>query len=295
MVRTIARVLLCGFLFGTVVSLSVPPSQAQWIEAPGTGWVKVQVAHQDTRERFDENGTVESYFNEDARSITTTVRLSAAVGLLRGVDAWVDVPYHRLAFNDVTRDRLTTGIADPRLFLRVGPSLVGRDELPVAVALRGGVKFPVGDFQISAEQISLSQGQRDWELILEVGKSLHPWPVYLVGWAGYRWRETNTEIERKPGDERLLYVAAGGTVDRLRWKLALDGQFGNPPVRRDFGGIELERDRRTLVQLTPTLGWSMGPGAVEASVRVPLHGRNLPAGPVFTLGYFLSWNEPLWK
>jgi hypothetical protein len=22
--------------------------------------------------------------------------------------------------------------------------------------------------------------------------------------------------------------------------------------------------------------------------RVPLHGRNLPAGPVFTLGYFLT-------
>lgn len=292
-----SRALFCFLvlLVALVGGTGGTPSRAQWIEAPGTGWVKLQVAHQDTRERFDENGTVEPYFNEDARSITTTVRFSAAVGLWRGLDAWVDVPYHRLAFNDAVRDRLTTGIADPRLYLRVGPSLFGVDDWPVAVALRGGVKFPVGDFRLSAEQISLSQGQRDWELLLEVGKSLHPWPVYLMGWAGYRWREANTEIGRKPGDERLLYVAAGGSLDRLSWKLALDGQFGRPPVRRDFGGIELERDRQTLVQVIPTLGWSVGPGAVEAGVQWPLHGRNLPAGPVFTLGYFLNWTEPFWK
>ncbi len=270
-------------------------SYGQWIEPPGTGWATLRVAHQDTRDRFDENGTVESYFNEDARSITTTVRFSGAIGLWRGLDAWVDVPYHRLAFNDATRDRLSTGLADPRFFLRVGPSLVGVEDLPVAVALRGGVKFPVGDFQISAEQISLSQGQRDWEVLLEAGKSLHPWPVYVMAWGGYRWRETNTEIERKPGDEWLFYAAVGGSVERFHWKLAIDGQFGQPPVRRDFGNIELERDRRALVQVVPTLGWTVGPGAIEAGIRLPLHGRNLPAGPVFTLGYFFSWDDPLWK
>lgn len=276
-------------------SALVSVSHGQWIEAPGTGWASLRVAHQDTQMRFDENGTVEAYFNEDARSITTTVRFSGALGLWRGLDVWVDVPYHRLAFNDVTRDRLTSGIADPRFFLRVGPSLIGIDDLPVAAALRGGVKFPVGDFQISAEQISLSQGQRDWELLLEVGKSLHPWPVYIMAWGGYRWRETNADIERKPGDEWLFYGAAGGSIDRFQWKLALDGQFGQPPVRRDFGNLKLDRDRRELVQVIPTLGWRIGPGALEAGVRLPVHGRNLPAGPVFTLGYFFSWNDPLWE
>ena len=288
----------CYWLAGVIAALwllGAMPSHAQWIEAPGTGWVKLQVAHQDTRDRFDENGTVEPYFNEGARSITTTVRLSAAIGLLRGLDAWMDVPYYRLAFNDVVRDRLTTGVADPRLFLRVGPSLLGAGEWPLALALRGGVKFPVGDFQLDAEQISLSQGQRDWELLLEVGKSLHPWPLYLMGWAGYRWREANTDIGRKPGDERLIYVAAGGSVGSFGWKVALDGQFGRPPVRRDFGGIRLSRDRRELVQLVPTLSWALGPGAVEAGAQLPLRGRNLPAGPAFTLGYFLSWDRPLWE
>jgi len=104
----------------------------------------------------------------------------------------------------------------------------------------------------------------------------------------------NAQTQKKPGDEQLLYVAAGGTLDRFRWKLALDGQFGNPPLRTDFG-LELEQDRQELLQLIPTVGWRVGPGAVEAGVRVPLHGRNLPAGPVFTLGYFLAWDNPPWK
>lgn len=88
----------------------------------------------------------------------------------------------------------------------------------------------------------------------------------------------------------MVYVAAGGSVDRFQWKLAVDGQIGRPPLRTDFN-LTLERDRRELVQLIPIVGW----GTIEAGVRVPLHGRNLPSGPVFTLGYFLTWDEPLWR
>ena len=280
-------VVLGGILFSS-------SSYGQWVESSGTGWIKLQVSHQDTRERFDENGTVESFFNEGARAITTTVRMTGAVGLWRGIDVWADVPAHRLVFNDVTRERRSAGLGDPRMFLRMGPALFGVDDLPVAVALRGGVKFPVGDFPVSAEVIPLTEGQRDWELLLEVGRSLYPWPAYVMAWVGYRWRETNTEIQRKPGDERVFYAAAGGSVDPFRWKLAVDGQFGRPPVRTDFG-LRLGGDRRELVQLIPTVGWTIGPGVLEVGGRVPLHGRNLPAGAVFTLGYFLTWDEPLWK
>jgi hypothetical protein len=276
-------------LIGILLSVLTPTDGlGQWIEPPGTGWVQLQGAHHDTRTRFDENGTVEPYLKEDARSITTTIRLTGALGVWRGADVWIDVPYHRLAFNDVTRDRLTTGIADPRVFVRVGPSLVGVDDLPLAFALRGGVKFPVGDFRINAEKISLSQGQRDWELLLEVGKSLHPWPVYVMGWAGYRWREVNKKTGFKPMNERIAYLAAGGHVNRFQWKVAVDGFSGRPTEI-------FSANRRELVQLIPRVGWRVGPGAIEAGARVPLHGRNLPAGPAFTLGYFLTWDEPLWK
>ena len=275
-------------------ALLVPPARGQWVEAPGTGWVKLQGAHQDTRRKFNREGEITAFDSEDARSLTTTVRLTGAVGLWRGLDAWIDVPYHRLAFNDVQADRLQTGVADPRLFLRAGPALVGLDALPFAVALRGGVKFPVGEFDVNAEVIPLSEGQRDWELLLEVGKSLHPWPVYVMGWAGYRWRQENPTSATKPGDERLFHLAAGGSVEAFRWKLALDGLMGCPPVRTDFG-IVLDNDARELVQLIPTVGWQVGPGTIEAGARVPLHGRRLPAGPTVTLGYFLTWDRAPWK
>jgi hypothetical protein len=57
----------------------------------------------------------------------------------------------------------------------------------------------------------------------------------------------------------------------------------------------LQDDERELVQVIPTVGWKVGPGGIEAGLRVPVHGRKFPAGPVFTLGYFLSWDDPLWK
>lgn len=281
-------------LWGLLCTFLSPASFGQWVEAPGTGWAKLEVSHQDTRQRYDETGTVEPFFNEDARAITSTVRFTGALGLWKGVDLWIDAPAHRLAFNDASRDRLSAGIGDPRVFLRTGPALFGIDELPFAVALRGGTKFPVGDFAVDAEIIPLSEGQRDWEVLLEMGRSLYPWPVYVAAWAGYRWRRPNTEIDRKPGDERLFYLAVGGSVQQFQWKLAADGHIGRPPVRTTFN-LRLERDRRTLIQVNPTLGWMVGPGAVEVGARLPVHGRNFPAGPVFKVGYFLTWDTPLWK
>lgn len=268
---------------------------AQWLEPPGTGWAQLRAIHHPTDTRFGPDGTIEPLFNEDSRSITTSVFLTAAVGLVPGLDVWGQAPFHRLQFNDVVRDRTSTGLGHPKLFLRVGPRLIGLDTgRPLAV--RGGVKFPVGDFPIDAEIIPLSEGQRDWEVLVELGHSFHPWPVYVMGWVGYRWRETNTAIARKPGDERLFHVALGGTIGRLTWKLAVDGLLGRPPIRTFDAGftIELEQDTRRLVQLMPTVGWQVGPGAVELGARFPVDGRNLPAGPALTLGYFFNWGVPLW-
>lgn len=285
--------LLIGVFAVAGVLLVGRPVHGQWVEAPGTGWVELQGSHQDTQTRFDENARVEPLFNEGARALTSTLRLTGALGLWQGLDVWLDAPFHRLEFNDAVRDRLSVGPGDPRLYLRAGPSLFNVDNLPFAVALRGGVKFPVGDFEVDAEVIPLSEGQRDWDLLLEVGRSLHPWPVYVMAWAGYRWRESNTSIHRKPGDERLFYLAAGGSLNRFQWKLALDGLFGRPPVRTSFD-LPLEKDRRELVQVIPSVGWKVGPGAVQVGGRLPLHGRNLPAGPIVTVGYFVSWDEPIW-
>jgi len=298
------RLCVSGLFVLLAALLAAPVASAQWVEAPGTGWAQVQVSHQQTEEGFNGDGNVVPLVQtpgDEGESIITTVRFTGALGLVRGADAWVDIPLHRQEFNStnpVTEDLRNTGLGDSRVYLRMGPSLFGVDALPVAVALRGGAKFTSGNFSVDAETISLSEGQRDWELLLEVGKSLHPWPVYVQGWAGYRWRERNDEIDRDPGNEGLFYLAAGGSVDRFQWKLAVDGLFGEPSARQ-AAGARLEVSPRELVQVIPTVGWQLGPGALQAKARLPVHGQStranqLPAAPTFVLGYFLSWNRALW-
>lgn len=282
-----------ALIVGLIGCLLPFPIHGQWVEPPGVGWVELRVSHHDTREEFDKDGDSVPFESEGARAMTTTLRLTGAVGFRPGLDVWFDAPFHRLEFNNAQGDRLSAGPGDPRLFLRAEPTLVGIDDLPVALALRGGVKFPLGDFEVDAEVIPLSEGQRDWEMLLEVGKSLHPWPVYLLAWGGYRWREENAEVEQKPGDEWLLYLAAGGSRGPFHWKVALDGLFGQPPIRTRFD-LSLENDKRQLVQLIPSLGWSVGPGVLKVGGRVPVHGRNFPAGAIGTVSYFLSWDDPLW-
>lgn len=275
-----------GVVWGLVWLLpGVLPAGAQWVEPPGKGWVQVSVFYHNTRNRFDEDSKVRRLFSEGGRSITTSVFVTGAVGLVRGLDAWVQVPYHRLQFNDVADERQSTGIGDPRLHLRIGPELFGL-RLPVPVALRGGVKLPAGAYTRDSEVIPLAEGQRDWELMLEVGHSFWPRPLYVSGWAGYRWRETNDEAVHKPGDELFVFATVGGSAGPLRWKVALDGLFGRTPT---FLGLPLSSARRRLVQVLPTLGWDVGAGVVEVGGRFPFSGRNLPAGPALVLGYFFTW------
>ena len=279
--------------------LATTPRHGQWVEPPGTGWINLQVAHQTTERAFDKNGNIVSLGEvvEGARSTITTVRVSGALGLVRGIDVWGDLPFHRQEFNSPGSDLLTTGAGDARVFLRAGPSLIGVDALPVAVALRGGVKLTTGNFVNDAETISLSQGQRDWSLLLELGKSLHPLPLYVSGWTGYRWREENEEIARDFGNEWVFNTAVGGHLDRFEWKLSVDGFFGDPTFDTRTG---FEFAARELVQVIPTAGWNIGPGTAQIGARIPVHGQSprfdrLPAGPTFTVGYFLSWDNPLWK
>ncbi len=269
--------------------LLAAPAPAQWIEPPGRGWVQLSLYHHDTRNRFDPSRSVVPLFNEGGRALTTSLFATAVAGVYRGADVWLQVPYHRLAFNDVAAERRSTGLGDPRLHGRIGPALFGLPAVPVA--LRGGVKFPLGRFTRDAEVIPLSEGQYDVEVMLEAGRSFYPTPLYVMGWAGYRWRAFNREIDRKPGDERFAYAAVGGRLRSFDWKLAVEGLWGLAPRRRLPSGLEipLALDRRELVQLLPSVGYGVGPGTLELGGRFPVAGRNLPAGPAFFAGYFARW------
>ncbi len=280
------RRLRCFFL----VWLLPVAASAQWVEPPGNGWIQISLYHHDTMQRFDVDRKIAPLFNEAAHSITTSLFVTAVVGLYRGLDVWGQVPVHRLQFNDVAASRQSFGLGDPRIHLRIGPSLFGLD-LPVPIAVRGGVKWPVGDFPVDAEIVPLTEGQPDWELMLELGHSFYPWPLYASGWIGYRWRTTNHDIDRKPGNERFGYFALGGLLGKFTWKAGLEAIIGEKWISFTGVRIPLSKSQRELIQFMPTIGWQLPVGTIEIGGRWPIAGRNLPAGPALTMGYFYRWKS----
>jgi len=155
------------------------------------------------------------------------------------------------------------------------------------VAIRGAIKIPAKEFPVDAEVIPLTEGQVDFELFLETGYSFYPAPVYVMGWLGYRWRLPKGDV-RHPGDEVLLYAAGGGDLPyRFVWKFALEGLWGGTPI---IDRVPVENARRRMLQVYPTLGFELGPGVIDVGGRIPLTGRNLPAGAALILGYFFRWS-----
>ena len=260
-------------------------TKAQWVEPKGAGWIQLSLFHLDTNNRFDEQGEKRALFNEGGKSVTSSLYVTGAYGLVDGLDLWAAFPVHRLAFDDIAATRRSVGFGDPRIYVRVGPEIWG-GERRIPIAIRGGVKLPVGTFPVDSEIVPLTEGQRDWELILELGHSFYPKPIYLAGWLGYRWRETNTLSERRPGDELLFYIAAGGEASWWGWKIAADGLLGKKWTSLTAVEILLSNSERELVQLMPSLHAGVGTGQLEAGVRIPVHGQNYPAGTTLFLGYF---------
>ena len=253
---------------------------AQWVEPKGQGWASLSVFRQDTRDAYDVEGDT-GMFPAMGRDVATGSFLTLAVGLLDGLDAWAQFSFQRLRFDDLVGRRTSTGFGDVRLFARTAPLRALGVSTPLAI--RAGVKVPVGDFDVGSNMIPLGDGQRDWELMLELGHSFYPAPTYVMGWIGYRWREEATEDATDFGDERFFYAAVGGEVGPIGYKAALEGWYGATPV---FGGFESPGAKREMIRFNPSLLIPAGPGQIEVGVRWPLAGKNLPAGKDLVLGYF---------
>lgn len=277
---------LAGGLAVLLALLAAPDAAgAQWVNEPGEGWIEVSVFHHETDEEYRASGEAEPFF-ADGHMISTSTFLNGAIGVLPGLDVWYQAPVHHFQFDDAAGDRTKTGIGDIRGWLRLGPGALGlEDPVPVEVALRGGVKLPGSDFPVDAEVIPLTEGQRDWELLVEVGRSFYPLPLYVKGWVGRRWRERNAEVRWDPGNETFAFLATGGSAGAFTWELAAEGLWGDPPVKE---GIFLQNGGRKMIQLMPGLGVDTGFGPVELEVgaQLPLDGRNLPAGPSLRAGFF---------
>ena len=274
-------------LLGAVSSLLflATSGEAQWVEAPGEGWADLTTYHLDTRESYEFNGEVRDFFAE-GHAISTSIFVTLAGGLLPGVDGWIQVPYHRLTYNDARDDRLRTGIGDTNFYLRTAPLHYFGIDFPLAV--RGGVKVPVGEFAVDSEIIPLGDGQTDWEVMTEVGHSFYPFPAYVSGWVGYRWREPNEEAQRDFADEGFFLAQAGGNYGSVGFQLIVEGMKSvTTPV---IEGIPLPNAERSILQITPKVSYEVGPGVVSAGARIPLGGKNLPAGTSLVVGYFTNWS-----
>ena len=267
------------------IGLAGQPAAAQWVEAPGRGWIAAAVYHQDTRERFGAQGDVLPFFAE-GHAVATSSFLTAALGLAPSLDLWAEASFNRLRYDDIAGDRGSTGLGDVRMWLRVAPLAWLDVELPLAI--RGGVKVPVGDFDVDAEIVPLGDGQRDWELMAEAGHSFWPRSLYVSGWAGYRWREENVESRKDFGDEFFYFLQMGGWLGPLGLRLALDGWDGAAGVTE---GIRVPGFQRELVQVQPSLLYNVGSGQIEVGARFAVRGRNLPSGSALMAQYFRRW-EP---
>ena len=278
------RYVAAALMVPVAVAASGGQAGAQWVEAPGEGWLALAAYHQDTRDRFGTGGEVRELF-ADGRAVTTSSFLTAALGLAPGLDMWSQFSFHRLRFDDLSGDRASTGLGDMRFWLRLAPLKWLGSALPFAI--RGGTKVPLGDFDVDAEIIPLGDGQRDWEVMAELGHSFWPRSMYLSGWAGYRWREENTESRKDFGNEFFYFVQFGGRLGSLGYKLAMDGWDGASGVTE---GIPIPSFQRDLVQFQPSLLYDVGPGQAEMGARFALSGKNLPAGTAFMLQYFSRWD-----
>lgn len=274
----------CAVTACAILTLTAPGLvSAQWAEGQGGYWTKVSVFRHTTEEQFRSNGDVRPFLAANAQSRSTAIFFDALYGVTDRLDVWVQVPYFDLHFDDDADERHSQGIGDVRLSARYNLLKLRGGSIPISA--RFTVKAPVVDFPIDAEVIPVGEGQWDYEAWLEGGASFWPIPAYAVLWVGYRWRALNSETTRDPGDERTLLAEVGGTfAGPLGGKVVLDAIFGKTGAVQ---GIKVSGDEREIVYLQPTLTYQLTSSlALETSVRVPLHGKNYPAGPQFTVGFF---------
>jgi hypothetical protein len=257
----------------------------------GSYWGKISVYRHQTTEQFRSSGEKRPFINPNAVSTSRAVFLEGLVGVTNRLDLWVQFPYFDLRFVDDALERSSSGVGDVRLSARYSLFRLRNGSLPISV--RFTTKMPIVDFPIDAEVVPVGEGQWDYEVWLEGGLSLWPLPAYSVLWLGYCWREINDETTRDPGDELTFLAELGGTslIGGLGAKAVGDGIFGR---NGSIQGVQVSNDERRILYVAPTLLYDFTSStSLKMGIRIPLLGKNFPAGNVLTLEFFHT--ESLWK
>ncbi len=280
-----------GVLGIVALAASAAPSEAQWPQGKGNFWAKISYFRHQTTEQFRSNGDKRPFLVGNGESRSSAVFVDALVGVTDRLDVWAQVPYFDLAFDDDADDRRSTGVGDIRLSARY--ALFSLRSGSLRISGRFTAKIPVIDFPISAEQIPVGAGQWDYTAWIEAGLSLYPLPAYAVLWLGRRWRTLNEKTTRDPGDEFALLAEFGvmSIVGGLGGRVTLDGIFAETG---SIQGIAVSSDEAEILYFAPGLMYQITSStALEAAIRIPLRGKNFPAGSPLMIALYHTgslWN-----
>ena len=249
-----------------------------WTQPKGTNWLKIGFMFQDTTERYFIDGSRIPYFF-DGRNQTRALFFEYVRGMTDRWDVKVQFPLFSISFDDFADDRTTNGPGDLRVESRF--KLVSD---PFVATVGGTVKFPTGEFINDAEIVPVGEGQYDFDVFAEVGRSLWPMPGYVTGKIGYRFRQENKETQIDFGDELIWHAEFGYKIgSRINTKVLLRGLYGFQATSFD---LPIESLRREAVYFEPGVNFAFTPTqGLEVTVPISLRGRNWPAGPVLNINF----------
>ncbi|MBT3341682.1 MAG: hypothetical protein HN712_20655 [Gemmatimonadetes bacterium] len=298
MVRTATNQLLKAVLLaliGTTLSAPDPVEAGAWTLPSGRVWTKVSWFRQTTQEWYIDapepvlrsDGTFGEHaigerrpYRFDGEYDSRAIFFEGFVGLTDWLDLGVQVPYFDQVFDDATRTEAPSaaGLSDLRVFAKT--RLLQK---PLILTLKLGAKMPTGEFRNEDGLIPVGEGQWDFDVIVQAGRSLWPLPAYANVDVGYRVRTKNDEIDRDPGDEWLVNAEIGAQP-RPWLSVALKYEMLRSGKGETFG-IRTASLIKRVSYLAPTIGVRVhGDTWLEAAMRSSLGGRNFPAGRQYVVG-----------
>ena len=268
-----------------------------WTLKKGDFWAKVALMMQSTNEEYVAVGGSgrapdlsriyepgdRARYRENGQYDSRAVFFDFFYGITDRVDVGLQVPFFRQRFENVGFREATvaSGFSDMR-----GLFKFNWVQKPFVGTLKLGMKAPTGKFENQDGIIPVGEGQWDFDVILQVGRSFWPLPIYANLDVGYRLRLKNDTIDRDPGDEWLFNAEVGyQPIPTLLLAVKVEGIRGKAAT---VFNLTLPRDVKHMTSVAPT--FLIGPYhnlSLETALRISVGGRNFPAGEMWLAG--VSW------
>ncbi|MFQ5823725.1 MAG: hypothetical protein ACE5JB_06695 [bacterium] len=289
------RGILSVILFYCFFSLLNPTVYAgAWTLKRGQLWIKSSVFYQKTDKRYYSRNQpcplidcrkgqqVPFPFNGESR--VTAVYWDINYGLTDQIELDLQIPFFDISFKDDPNPLRpkTSSVGDIRFGARY--RFISK---PIVSTIGVAAKAPTGLFNKDAEFVPIGDGQWDFEIQGQFGRSLWPLPGYVNVDIGYRFRfEPDIETsDLDPGNEFYFRGEAGYNIRRnILIKAALDGFWGERFTNRGTH-LKFIDSERNILYFEPGIYWMfLAPWAAEASVKFSLSGKNYPSGQIFGFG-----------